>query len=447
MKKALLILIVSLILIIAIGCNLNPADPSTDPTDPVDPVDPYIPSSFSYDESFSNNGIYIMDKDETNANSGLYSFALQQDGKIVGYGASGGVIYLIRFNTDGTIDQNFGTDGYASIPAEITTKIYTKAVTIQSDGKIVILATGTYFDKELTIARYSENGLIDTDFGTAGVIEYAPDGIDIVGRDIICQSDGKILVAGSYNNSGALDNMGVMRFNVNGTLDGSFGTAGIFTHANAAGGDDRYDYAFSITLDTDGSIFVAGSSELDTSTRYGVIWKLTTSGILDTNFNEDGIYVHSDEASGFNIIKIYNNSIFTAGNINNPSGYQWHNAAVFKISQAGILDNQWAQGSGIFQTSLLGHDYFYDIDFDSEGNIFATGKEPNYATLYKIDNEGNSVKSLLFSGPYVSAGDTFATHSHVGNDIAVQGDDKVIFGGYIRESNTQVHAFLCRTNN
>ena len=106
---------------------------------------------------------------------------------------------LIRLNQDGSLDTTFGVSG------SVTTAIGTSddrayAVLIQpADGKIV--AAGYTFNganKDVAVVRYTTDGLLDTTFNGTGYNTFDVDGGDDVAYAMAIQSDGKILIAGSY---------------------------------------------------------------------------------------------------------------------------------------------------------------------------------------------------------------------------------------------------------
>jgi len=155
---------------------------------------------------------------------------IQSDGKIVvgGYGA--GHWALTRFNPDGSLDASFGTGGKVTTDVGLCT-CGVHALAIQTDGKIVAAGDGrpgTDFDFEL--ARYNIDGSLDTTFGTGGMVAtdfgYGEDHA----RALIIQPDGMIVVAGEVLD-GFGHSVGLARYLndgiSDGTLDSTFGTGGL----------------------------------------------------------------------------------------------------------------------------------------------------------------------------------------------------------------------------
>jgi len=175
------------------------------------------------DTSFDTDGIVTTDnagQDET-----AYAVAIQADGKIVVAGGSigGGPsptnihgFKLVRYNTDGSLDTNFGTGGrvYESFNDLGGTP---QTMLIQPDGKIVV-AGADQQNLMLYVARFNTNGGLDTNFGTSGRIISSS--YSVLDTRLARQSDGKLIIAARSLPHGTVK---LIRFDANGTLDGTFG--------------------------------------------------------------------------------------------------------------------------------------------------------------------------------------------------------------------------------
>ncbi len=104
-------------------------------------------------------------------------------------------------------------------------------------------------------AAVAQPGQLDTSFGTNGRVTTSVSARDSASA-LALQADGKIVAAGRAASSSdpSTGNFAVVRYNSNGTLDGSFGSAGKVT-TDFAGFDDA---ATSIVIQPDGKIVVAG---------------------------------------------------------------------------------------------------------------------------------------------------------------------------------------------
>ncbi|MFI5171862.1 MAG: delta-60 repeat domain-containing protein, partial [Chitinophagales bacterium] len=101
----------------------------------------------------------------------------------------------------------------------------------------------------MPIFSLAQAGFLDLSFGTGGIVTTDFGGSDDEGRSVVIQDDGKILVAGKKNSDFA-----IVRCNIDGSLDLSFGVGGIVT--TDFGTDD--EIGSSIKLQYDGKIVVAG---------------------------------------------------------------------------------------------------------------------------------------------------------------------------------------------
>ena len=87
--------------------------------------------------------------------------ALQSDGKIV----VAADFSVVRYNSDGTLDTTFDTDGIAT--TNIGAGQAAHAVAVQSNGKIIVAGSG--FSGDFSVVRYNSDGTLDTTFDTDGI--------------------------------------------------------------------------------------------------------------------------------------------------------------------------------------------------------------------------------------------------------------------------------------
>lgn len=150
---------------------------------------------------------------------------IQPDGKILiaGYmpSQSGTGVGVLRLLPDGAIDNRFGNNGFVFTPL---THAYIYTLTVQSDGKIIIAGgfrTQVTMPSEVLILRYFADGALDHSFGIGGkVISNATPESEYASA-VTTQSDGKIVIGGSYGDFRRL--FMVLRYLPNGDLDNSFG--------------------------------------------------------------------------------------------------------------------------------------------------------------------------------------------------------------------------------
>jgi uncharacterized delta-60 repeat protein len=209
------------------------------------------------DQGFGNGGIVTTDFGSSHDRA--YGVAFTADGKIVAAGTGG----LVRYNTNGSLDPNFGTNGKAVIS---DFQVYDVAV--QADGKVVVVGHGG-------VKRFTTSGVLDVNFGSGGKITTN----DIL-RCVAIQPNGKIVVAGDFNAGGGGWDFAVTRYSAGGSLDQTFGTGGRVTTYQGEGAEG-------MALQPDGKIVVAG--------RYSylsydmAVVRFNADGTLDPTFDFDGL--------------------------------------------------------------------------------------------------------------------------------------------------------------
>ena len=226
--------------------------------------------------------------------AGASHVIIQPDGKIVavGLGADWQSVDLARFNADGTLDTTFGQGGmvYTSLG---TQQASPPQLLLRPNGDMVaVMTASTGNTLHLELIGYHANGSLNTAFGSGGIVSTPPfgDGFDAVGGATLyptagTANDGKIVVVGYSMVSTTIDSEWlVARYNVNGTLDASFGSGGTAMENFSA----RSDAARGVAIQTDGKLVVTGYSSPANSAQVEVLARLNTNGALDSTFGTGG---------------------------------------------------------------------------------------------------------------------------------------------------------------
>jgi uncharacterized delta-60 repeat protein len=198
------------------------------------------------------------------ANNPVNTFSIQTDGKIVIGGQftlTNGIArnHLARLNANGTLDTSFNT---------VTVNQGTIWTTsIQLDGKIIIGGLALlYNDIRIgDIARLNTNGTLDTTFNVGGV------GTDYFVYTSSIQTDGKIILTGSFSNYNTIPSKGVVRLNTNGSLDTSFNCPVLYGNVAIT----------SSAIQNDGKIIFGGGFNAFNASVGDNIMRLNTDGTLD----------------------------------------------------------------------------------------------------------------------------------------------------------------------
>lgn len=259
------------------------------------------------DTTFGDNG--TIDHDVTGGRDVGEAMTIMPDGKVVVVGwefltSDNDDFVVVRYNTDGTLDNTFGGDGVVSVDFVGNDGVGLAAVA-QPDGKVVVAGrtrpvANSAGATDLALARLDSNGALDATFGTGGLVvtDVAADFDEI--RDLALQPDGKIVAVG-FTGQGFSDSedLLVLRYNADGTLDSSFAGDGIATPIDFFGANDS---AEGVAVDSTGRLVVSGWS-WDPAANNGEgrgrfsILRFTAAGSLDTTFDADGI-VHTEFFNG-----------------------------------------------------------------------------------------------------------------------------------------------------
>jgi len=184
--------------------------------------------------------------------------------------------------TSGSLDPSFDGDGINTTYVATTNNNLSpsaRAIAVQGDGKVVILVdahlnTGNTFTN--VAVRYNVDGTLDAGFGSAGVVymNWNGPGNEFGNAYAVgiqnVGTEQKIVVAGSAYSGG----LRVERYNANGTLDTTFGTSGRTIVSNGG-------YALGVAIQPDGKIL--------TTADVGVMVRLNANGTLDGSFGSGGI--------------------------------------------------------------------------------------------------------------------------------------------------------------
>src|SRR5262249_45692842 len=135
---------------------------------------------------------------------------------------------------NGTLDTTFGSNGMVTT-ALSNSVAGNMSAALQTDGKIVvggeILVNAGLNVWNFLVLRYNINGTLDTTFGTGGEVTTSLGPLTHDGAyALVIQSDGKIVAGGEAEVNGQFD-FGLARYNANGSFDSTFGAGGIVTTA------------------------------------------------------------------------------------------------------------------------------------------------------------------------------------------------------------------------
>ena len=157
------------------------------------------------------------------------------------------------------VDQDLNDLGHDKLPAFAGGRVTASA--LDAEGRI-LLAGYTYngSDYDVVVVRMHPDGTLDTSFDADGIVQ-----LDNLGGSggsdrafsLAIDGEGRILVAGRTFVAGHGDDLMVLRLRPDGSLDASFGDGGVFLWD----GNGHTDGAFEVALDGRGRIVVTGFSD------------------------------------------------------------------------------------------------------------------------------------------------------------------------------------------
>ncbi|MBI2721372.1 MAG: T9SS type A sorting domain-containing protein [Bacteroidetes bacterium] len=388
----------------------------------------------SLDTTFGTGGKVI-----TNFGPGsggqINSLAMQSDGKIIASGSIKHDFGVIRYNANGTMDLSFGNGGkaIASMPGNVIDAA--KKVLLQPDGKIILVGiTYTSYDNDdILLVRFNSNGSLDSTFGNNGIVFTSFGSDNDRANSAVLLNDGKILVCGSAENASMYNELLLLRYNSNGTLDTTFNGTGYVK------GLSTYGTASDIIQLQNGQFIL----------MCGVLLvRFNPNGTLDNTFSQNGM-VNSNSLGRIAIGIQSNGKIIVAGWREPEFGSA--DFAVLRFNPNGSLDSTFGT-NGMSTFDFQRRDFCLSMTVQSNGKILLAGWSDSYGTYSKFvvvcfKEDGNVDAGFGVGG--ITTTD-FGTFSQI-NSVIIQADGKILAGGErtyeIASSIFQTDFALARYNN
>ncbi|MBN8458981.1 MAG: choice-of-anchor D domain-containing protein [Verrucomicrobia bacterium] len=303
------------------------------------------------------------------------AIAVQSDGKVLVAGSThNGTNYdfaVVRYLTDGSLDYTFGTLGRVTTPIG-TGNDYARALTIQSDGRIVVAGyaqVGTTTD--MAVARYLDTGVLDTAFSGDGKVTLGTTLTHEYGMSVAMS--GVKVVVGGYAKviSSGVESFAIVRLASAGSADTSFnGTGAVST--NIGGTEDR---AHAIAVQSDGKIVAAGYA-VEAGVHKFALARYNTTGGLDGGFGVGGTVVTAlgSGASAANAMLVQpDGKIVAAGEAVGSAG----DFAVVRYLANGSVDPEFCGAGQAIVAVGTGADSANGVALQSDGNLVVAGSTHN----------------------------------------------------------------------
>lgn len=316
----------------------------------------------------------------TGFNGTVRTAVAQADGKFIVVGQfttynGTARVRVARINADGSLDTTFNPGAGAN------NTIY--GVAVQSDGKIIIGGDFTSYNGTAInrLARLNADGTIDSSFNVGT-------GFDAGAFAVKVQSDGKIVIGGFFTFYNGAARTRIVRINLDGSLDATFNPG--------AGADGS---VFSITIQTDGKIIIAGGFINFNNVSSPRIARLNANGSRDSAFNV---------GTGYNML-VRSTLLQPDGKVLVGCDCSAYNGTAFtginRLNTNGTLDATFDSGS-IINSAVL------TIALQSDGKILIGGNfthinsvGQNYERLYRLNGTAAATAAGVAIGGGVSTFD------------------------------------------
>ena len=291
--------------------------------------------------------------------------------------------------------SGFGSSGTVVTNLDATGPGYSDVparVISTENGFFVIGSQGTANASTVAIASYDKDGVLHANFGSDGIATAPQEDDGVVVSDAALVSDG-IVAVGTLTNAGQTYGI-VYKFTEQGALDTSFGEfeSGVDTYSD---GDAETFSAVEVT--SDGKLVIAGTAEVD-GERQPIVYRLLPDGSIDSTFGDSGV-----------------------------------------VSLRAVVPE-----------TTEGTTAINDIALQSDGKVVLAGyveqypdpspsARPRFALLMRINGDGTLDESFASAGVFAYRPPDGQASGYIGiNAITLQGaDEKILAAGYGASSSLQ----------
>ena len=275
---------------------------------------------------------------------------------------------LIRYNTNGTIDSTFGVNGVVNISnIDFYFNSSFPFLSVAFEGDKIILVGYDSVTSNSSLFKLTADGQVDTSFGNNGLLVLDNPTISQSFIDRVRVLNGKIYIAYDYYSAESIATgtynsyYGLMRLNLDGTLDTTFGDNGIFYKNFNYYSTTDYEYPNDIRLDGLNNVLITGvlrNTESNYSSVVATI-KLNQNGVLDTSFGGNGVVISTPTGAtkswGTDLFIINGNKYLVNCDVTEING-QRHSCLV-QLNTDGSLDTSYGT-NGVLD---LQNRYIYNI--------------------------------------------------------------------------------------
>ncbi|MEX0672351.1 MAG: hypothetical protein WD068_03255 [Candidatus Babeliales bacterium] len=303
-------------------------------------------------------------------------------------------------------------------------RLVSNAVATQSTNAIIVAGYVQLLDKtnKTFVTRFTSTGLVDTGFGTDGLVLTQTNMSSQVAAMVVDASD-RIVAAGSTKITSDFEHTMVIRYASDGTLDTTFGTNGIATTSTGVAA-----IAYSVALASDEKIVIAGITVID-GRLHGMLARYEDDGALDTTFAFNGIAALLVQAdTQFNAVKLQNDGRIIAAGYTRNSVTGIYSLLIARYEVSGQLDPTFGT-NGTVVTTLGSVAQIRDIAIQADGKIVVLGRTDNDVALVRYTSDG--ILDTTFNSGGSTPGVVIVTPGTINRGVAlvINSSGAIIIGG------------------
>ena len=299
---------------------------------------------------------------------------------------------------------------------------------IQPDGKVLLTGYGLVGSTEdFAMIRFNIDGSLDSSFGNGtGKVTTAIGSGTEWSYSAVVQADGKIVLGGTV--SGSNDDFALVRYNSDGSLDSGFGNGGKVVTSIGAGTDQ----GFSIAVQVDGKLVIGGYSQTNGTLDFALV-RYNSDGSLDTSFGTGGkitTAVGSSDDQAW-AISLQPDGKILAGGVARMNGTE--DFALVRYNSDGTLDSGFGNGGRVTTAFDSGNDRAWSIILQPDSKIVMGGSATvngklDFA-LARYQADGSLDTSFGNGGRVVTS---LCPDNDIGRSATLQSDGKILVAGYAR---------------
>jgi uncharacterized delta-60 repeat protein len=405
-------------------------------------------SDGTLDTTFGSGGKVLTAFNKSQGARG-YDLVIQPDGKILvaGYSDQGtgrgsnDDFAVARYNSNGTLDTTFGPGHNGMLTTDFGGGEQAMSIVLQPDGKVLVggwtgdshysWPTGA---SKFALARYAANGTLDSTFGSGGkvITDITPDGGDgTTGTDSFAylgletvNGTTRIVAAGMTRTADVTGPAGIatalVRYNLDGSLDPSFGSGGVVITNDPLGFAPGNSASGHLVIQSDQKIVVPGQTNESSSVSEMAAARFNLDGTFDTTFNSTGLWpgiatVRNGHALT-SVIQPSDGKIVLAGySTANNDGVN-PDTTLGRLNPDGTVDTSFGGGTGYVVQPLSAYgDEALGVALQADGKIVTAGPIQSQTGASNI---GFAVARFLNGAPTTTTLASSANPSVYGQSVA-----------------------------